>query len=254
MKLFGILLIVLSLGGCASQGGGSAGTPVQTTTRAQAIAKIHTELAASYFERAQYGIALQEVEVALQAESKYAPAFNVRGLIRMALREDKQADDDFRRSLQLDSSDSNAHNNYGWFLCQRGRETEAVAQFLEAVKNPLYATPETAYVNAGMCSKKIGKLKEAEEYLQRALIRQPNYPGALFGLADVSYATNDFAGAKSYFLRFLQRSTELTAENLWLAVRIERKVGDRNSEESYSLQLRKRFPDARETQLLLKGE
>ena len=254
MRLFGILLLVLSLIGCASQGGGSAGTPVQPTSHSQAIAKIHTELAASYFDRTQYGIALQEVEVALQAESNYAPAFNVRGLIRMALREDKQADEDFIRSLQLDSNDPNAHNNYGWFLCQRGRESEAVMQFLEAVKNPLYATPETAYVNAGVCSQKIGKLKEAEEYLQRALVRQPNSPAALFGLADVSYATHDYAGAKSYFLRFLQRSTELTAENLWLAVRIERKVGDRNSEESYALQLRKRFPDARETQLLLKGE
>jgi type IV pilus assembly protein PilF len=198
---------------------------------------------------------LQEIDVALRSESNYAPAFNVRGLIRMELREDEKADEDFRRSLQLDISDSSAHNNYGWFLCKRGREIEAIAQFLEALKNPLYPTPETAYVNAGVCSKKIGKLKEAEDYFQRALARQPNSPEALYGLADVSFVTRDFAGAKSYFMRFLQKRTaELSAENLWLAVRIERGMGDRNSEASYSLQLRKHFPDARETQLLLKGE
>jgi type IV pilus assembly protein PilF len=246
--------LVLLLAGCASQGGGSAGTPTETTTHAQAVAKIHTELAASYFERAQYGIALQEIEVALSSESGYAPAFNVRGLIRMALREDQQAEEDFRRSLQLDSKDANAHNNYGWFLCQRGRESEAVVQFMEALKNPLYATPETAYVNAGVCSKKIGKLKDADDYLQRALARRPNLPEALFNLADVSFAAHDYAGARSYFLRFLQNAPELTAEQLWLAVRIERRIGSKNSEESYALQLRKRFPDARETQLLLKGE
>lgn len=254
MIVFRYVLFLVLLAGCASQGGGSAGTPVDTTTHAQAIAKIHTELAASYYERKQYGIALQEIEIALQAESTYALAFNVRGLIRMALREDKQADDDFRRSLQLDKNDSSAHNNYGWFLCQRGRENEAVAQFLEAVKNPLYTSPEMAYVNAGICSKKIGKLKEAEDYLQRALARRPNFPDALYGLADVSFASHDFAGAKSYFLRFLQSSPELTAENLWLAVRIERRMGDRNAEESYALQLRKRFSDARETHLLSQGE
>lgn len=252
--MFRFALIAILLTGCASQGGGSEGTPAQTTTHAQAVAKIHTELAASYFERAQYGIALQEIEVALKSESSYAPAFNVRGLIRMSLREDQQAEDDFRRSLQLDGRDSNTHNNFGWFLCQRGREGEAIAQFLEALKNPLYATPETAYVNAGVCSKKIGRLKEAEDYLQRALIRRPNMPEALYGLADVSFAARDYAGAKSYFLRFLQGASELTAEKLWLAVRIERRIGDRNTEESYALQLRKRFPDARETQLLLKGE
>jgi type IV pilus assembly protein PilF len=254
MKLFGILLLILGLLGCSSQGGGSAGTPTQTTTRSQAIAKIHTELAASYFGRTQYDIALSEISVALQAESGYAPAFNVRGLIRMALHEDKQADEDFRRSLQLDNSDSNTHNNYGWFLCQRGREQESIGEFLIAVKNPLYTTPEKAYVNAGVCAKKAGKFKDAEEYLQRALARQPNFQDALFAMADVNFAMHDYAGAKSYFLRFLKQSAELTAENLWLAIHIERKVGDRNSEESYSLQLRKRFPDARETQLLLKGE
>ena len=254
MKVLKLMWLVLLLAGCASQGGGSAGTPTETTTHAQAVAKIHTELAASYFERAQYGIALQEIDIALSSESGYAPAFNVRGLIRMALREDQQAEEDFRRSLQLDEKDPNAHNNYGWFLCQRGRESEAVTQFMEAIKNPLYATPETAYVNAGVCSKKIGKLKDADEYLQRALVRRPNLPEALFNLADVSFAAHDYAGARSYFLRFLQNSPELTAEQLWFAVRIERRIGSKNSAESYALQLRKRFPDARETQLLLKGE
>lgn len=254
MRHYFVFFSLLGLLGCASEGGGSAGTPKDATTHAQAVAKIHTELAASYFERGQHGIALQEIEVALQSEAKYAPAFNVRGLIRMALREDKEADEDFRRSLQLDSKDSNTHNNYGWFLCQRDRTNEAVAQFLEAVKNPLYSTPETAYVNAGICSTKMGKFKDAEDYFQRALARQPHLAGALVGLAQVSFESHDYAGAKSYFLRFLQNAPDLSAEQLWLGVRIERKMGDRNSEESYALQLRKHYPDSREAQLLAQGE
>jgi type IV pilus assembly protein PilF len=215
---------------------------------------VHTELAASYFERKQYSIALQEIETALSAKSNYAPAFNVRGLIHLTLREDQLAEEDFRHGLKLDDTDSITHNNFGWFLCQRGREVEAIPQFLEAVKNPLYSTPETAYLNAGVCSKKIGKLADAEEYFQRALVRVSNLPDALFGLSEVSFARHDFAGAKAYFLRFSQRIPELTAEHLWLAVRIERKVGDRNSEQSYALQLQKRFPDSSEAQLLLHGE
>ena len=71
----------------------------------------------------------------------------------------------------------------------------------------------------------------------------------------MSFSRGDYAGAKSYFMRFVQGGKpNLTAENLWLAVRIERKLGDRNSEESYALQLRKRFPDSRETQLMLYGK
>jgi type IV pilus assembly protein PilF len=41
---------------------------------------------------------------------------------------------------------------------------------------------------------------------------------------------------------------------LWLGVRIERRLGDRNSEASYALQLRNRFPDSREARALLAGQ
>lgn len=254
MKLFRLFFIASLLTGCASSGGGSAGTPQQDTTRSQAIARIHTELAASYYEREQYAIALQELGVALKVEAKFSPAYNVRALVRMALREDEQADADFRHSLELDSANSETHNNYGWFLCQRGRAKESISQFQEALKNPLYATPEMAYVNLGVCSKKAGQLKDVENNLQRALILRPGMPQALYGLADWSYDSGDYAGAKSFFLRFSQVTGDLTAEQLWLAVRIERKMRDRNSEASYALQLRKRFPESRETQLLLQGE
>ncbi len=254
MKLCKLILIVSLLAGCASSGGGSEGTPAMDTTRAQSIARIHTELAAAYYERKQYAVALQEVAVALQADAGYAPAYTVRALVRMALREDDQSDADFRRSLQLDSMNSETHNNYGWFLCQRGRTKESIKQFQEALKNPLYTTPEMAYVNLGVCSKKAGQMREAESNLQRALVMRPGMPEALYGLADWSYDSGDYAGAKSYFLRFSQTSLELTAEQLWLAVRIERKMHDRNAEASYALQLRKRYPDSRETQLLSQGE
>lgn len=253
MKFPGVFLIVFSLGGCATQSGGS--TSQQAPTRSHSIARVHTELAAQYYERAQLGIALQELGIALQAEPNYAPAYNVRGLVNMALREDKEADADFRHSLQLDANDSEAHNNYGWFLCQRGRERESARHFLAALKNPLYSTPGKAYLNAGVCSKKAGEMKDADEFLKKALLFQPDMPEALIGLADLSFANGDNAGAKSYFMRFEQSSsTPLSAENLWLAVRIERRLGDKNSEDSYALQLRKRFPDARETQLMLHGK
>lgn len=254
MKLFKLVLIVSLLTGCASSGGGSGSAPQVDATRAQAIARIHTELAAAYYERAQYVVSLQEIAVALQADGNYAPAYTVRALVRMALREDDQADADFRRSLQLDGMNSETYNNYGWFLCQRGREKESLKQFQAALKNPLYATPEMAHVKLGVCSMKIGMRKEAESSLQRALILRPGMPEALYGMAEWSYAGGDYAGAKSYFLRFSQGTPDLTAEQLWLAVRIERKMHDRISEASYALKLRKRFPDSRETQLLSQGE
>ncbi|MFH0934061.1 MAG: type IV pilus biogenesis/stability protein PilW [Pseudomonadota bacterium] len=254
MKLLKLVLMVSLLAGCASSGGGSSGTPQQDMTQARASARIHTELAASYYERKQYAISLQELGIAVQADSSFAPAYTVRALVRMALREDDQAEADFRHALQLDSTNSETHNNYGWFMCQRGRVQESLGEFDAALRNPLYATPEIAYVNLGLCSKKAGMMSKAEENLQRALILRPGMPEALYGMAEWSYDSGDYAGAKSWWLRFNQANPELSAEQLWLAVRIERRMRDRNSEASYALQLRKRFPDSRETQLLSLGE
>ncbi len=241
-----LMLFVALLSGCA--------TSREPDDRARNIAKIHTELAAAYFERKQYAVALQEVGTAMQADATYAPIYNVSGLIRMALQEDEQAEADFRHGMKLEPDNSEIHNNFGWFLCQRGHAKESIQQFLSALKNPLYATPETAYTNAGICAHKAGDLQAAESYLQRALILHPDMPEALFGLADVSFARTDYASAKAYFLRFQQSTQDFNAEQLWLAVRIERKMHDRNSEASYAMQLRKRFPESREAQLLQMGE
>ena len=228
-------------------------TPSVDSTKSKS-ATVHTELAGLYYERGQFGVALEEIEQALQADRSFAQAYSVRGLVHMALREDREAEEDFRKSLNLDRNDSDTNNNYGWFLCQRGREKESIPHFMAALKNPLYQTPGRAFLNAGLCSRKMGNNKDAEEFLQRALAAQPGMPQALLAMAEMSFAGGDYAAAKKYFAGYSQGSDNLTAEQLWLAVRIERKMGDRNSEASYGMQLRKRFPDARETQLLLRGE
>jgi len=253
MKLFVLVLLVL-LAGCASSGGRNSDGQQQSAVDAQASAKIHTELAALYYGQSQHAVALDELKQALNMDSKYAPAYGVRGLVYMALKEDSKAEDDFERSLNLDSKDSGTRNNYGWFLCQRGREKESMEQFMEAVRNPLYATPEKAYLNAGLCSKKFGKIKEAEVFLKKAISIQPRMNEALTGMAELSFAKADYAGAKSYFLRLSRNGAELSAGDLLLAARVERKLGDKNAEASYKLQLRKRFPESRETQLMLSGE
>lgn len=245
MPSFSLVISLFVLAGCS--------TPSADSNNSKS-ARVHTELAGLYFERGQYGVALEEIEQALKADSGFAQAYSVRGLVHMALREDRDAEDDFRKSLNLDRSDSDTHNNYGWFLCQRGREKESIPHFMSALKNPLYQTPGRAFLNAGLCSRKIGNNKDAEEFFQRALAAQPGMPQALLAMAEMSFSAGDYAAAKKYFAGYSQNSDNLAAEQLWLAVRIERRVGDRNSEASYGMQLRKRFPDARETQLLLSGE
>lgn len=253
MKNLMVVVSLLLLLGCA-QSGSRNNYSSQASKEVNPSAKIHTELAGLYYERSQLGIALSETDLALRADNGYAPAYNVRGLIRMTLREYREAEEDFRRSLQLDNTDSQTHNNYGWFLCQRERAAESIPHFMAALKNPLYTTPERAYLNAGLCSVKAGNQADAEDFLQRALIVSREMPAALLALAELNFSRGNYQTAKDFFTRFSNRVNSLNAEQLGLAVNIEKKTGNRNAEASYAMQLRKRFPDSPEAKQLMSGE
>lgn len=243
-RLLAMLLLALSFAAMQA----NAGQQASETKRAQ----IHTELGAGYFGMGKLGVALEELGSAIKADPKYAPAYNILGLVYMELREFEKADENFKRSLSIDSENSDAHNNYGWFLCQRDRVDEAIGHFMSALKNPLYTTPEKAYLNAGQCSLKKGDDKGAEDFFLRSIKFQPAPPQALFFLAEIQFRRAKYNDAQFYLEHFMKNG--LSAEGLWLGARIARRVGNRDAEANYGLQLRKHFPDSRETIAFRNGQ
>lgn len=241
------------LAACAQTPDNGLGREAQSGAGENPRARVHTELAAQYFLRGQHAVALQGLDEALKADANYAPAHNMLGLVYGDLREDAKADASFKRAIALARNYSEAHNNYGWFLCQRGRYDASLAQFELALTNPLYASPERALTNAGLCSLQKGDLKAAEDYLQRALRRMPSQPTALLALADLHARQGRLVSARN-LLRQAASVTELDAQGLWLGVRVERQLGDRSSEASYASQLQRRFPDSEEAHWLRSGQ
>jgi type IV pilus assembly protein PilF len=253
-KWIGILAAAL-LAGCAVQptdgGSGVANTQVDSESRQRARA--FTDLAGAYFARAQYKVALDELRKAIIADNRFGPAYNIYGLIYMELAEDKLAEENFRRAIELDRNDSEARTNFGWFLCTVGRYDEGLEQFSTALRNPLYAHPEQAMAHAGLCAERKGDLALAEANLLKSLKLQPDNPNTVLKLAALHFRQDRLMEAQ----RLLGRHAELappTAESLWLGVRLERKLGDRAQEAAYGLQLRKRFPDSNEARRLLTGQ
>ena len=121
--------------------------PQQTSPHDRA--RLHTELAAGYYERGQMDVAIDELKISVSLDPNYAQTYNIYGLVYAVLGEDRNAEQNFEHALQLAPNDSETHHNWGWYLCQHKREREALGQFELAVRNPLYRSPEVALVNAG---------------------------------------------------------------------------------------------------------
>lgn len=222
--------------------------PKDIHTRAQ----LHTELGSLYFQSGNLIVALEELTIAISINPNYAPAYSTRGLVLYHVRELESAEKDFRRALELDNRDPEISNNYGWFLCQIGKEKDSIAHFERALKNPLYQTPETAYLNAGTCHRKAGDLVAAEEAVRRSLRFSPENPQALFQLAAINYQRGNYDAAAQH-LNNVVRLSDPSAEALWLSLRVQRRLGDAQAESSFAAQLRRKFPDSPEYQELLKG-
>jgi len=260
VRVFAILLAVVLLQGCATVRGGSgqsAEPPVSqqtATSEARQRAKVHTELGALYMQRGNMGVALEEARTALLADSGYAPAYNMMGLVYMQLREDRSAEKSFEQALALAPEDPEINNSFGWFLCQTGREQRAIPYFLAAIKSPLYATPGMPTTNAGICSLRLKDDKAAEDYFLRALrLDNGHNDRALYFLSDISYRQGRYAAARQY-LAELHKLAEPSPESLWLAVRVERKMGDRELEARFASQLKRKFSGTPEQQKLMQGQ
>lgn len=215
-------------------------------------AKLHTEIAAAYYERGQMAIALEELGDATKLDADSPNIYNVYGLVYAVMGENGKAEQNFQRALQLAPQDSDIRHNWGWYLCTHGRAQASIAEFEQAVKNPLYRTPEIALVNAGRCSASFGDVAGAEQFFKRALGVAPGNPTAAYGLALLAYRSGKYDEARGW-LRPAVLQANPAPEALYLGVCLERKLNDKQAEMSFTSQLRNRYPDAAETRALPTG-
>lgn len=225
-----------------------------TTNEVRQRAKVHADLGRLYMLQGRYEVALEEARIAVEADSSYAPAHNLNALIHMALRKNDMAESSFREALRMAPNDPEINNDYGWFLCQIDKPREAMPYFRVAIANPLYQTPGKALTNAGLCARSMGDDKLAEEFLARALRLDRTNAVAIFHLADLNYRTLRYMEARQRINDLHALITDPTAESAWLALRIERKLGDRENEARYTGLLRRKFRNSAEYLKLSRGE
>jgi type IV pilus assembly protein PilF len=234
------LVLIMGLGACTS-----TRQPVDL----EKAAAINAQLGSGYLAQGDLDLAKLKFEKALKQNPKLPAAHSGYALLMSRLGQIGKAQKHFKKALQLDSDDSGTLNNYGIFLCGQNKFKDAEKQFMAALRDPLYKTPEFAYTNAGRCSLRNKDEAQAEAYFGKALQANPKFPDALFEMANLQYTQRKYAQASTNLQRF-ERNGNHTPASLWLAVRVARALGQRNEEASYSLLLKNKFPDSEEAALL----
>lgn len=173
---------VLVLSGCQTTPTNDllGNSPYQTSTRAsndrnldqQEIARVRTSLAAQYIRKNELDTAQQQLEKAFAADSRYAPAYDMMGVLlqqegsRINL---AKADEYFKKAIALDKDFVQAHNNYGVYLSQTKRYREAAEQFEIAGASLGYEGRIGALENLGRTYLQLGDDSAASKAFLRAL-------------------------------------------------------------------------------------
>jgi type IV pilus assembly protein PilF len=217
-------------------------------------ARVRLELAGAYFARGQHTTALDEVKQALQVDPNLGEAYNLRGLIYAAMGDTTFAEDSFNRALQINPRDGDTMHNLAWYYCQNRRFEDAARLFNRALELPQYASAVRTLLARGVCEARAGRWPQAEATLTRAYEFEPNSAVIAVNLAEVLLRQGGYERARFYIKRVNAVAAQSTAQTLWLAARIEMKLGNREGANEYGLQLRNRFPQSRESSAFDRGQ
>jgi len=253
----GASALLVTLAGCGSPGGnwsaGSSatgrGNDISTASDesdARRRARIRLDLASTYFSQRQYTTALDEAKIAQSIDPTLVGVVELRALIYDAMGDQARAEEAFKQALSMESDNASVLHNYGWFECRRKAYDKADALLERAASVPLSPTKAKSLLARGVCQVQAGRWDDAEKSLMRSLEVDSANPATGYNLAAVLYHQGEFERARFHIRRVNAVPAQVTAESLWLAVRIEHKLGNAGGRDELGAQLRNRFTGSRE--------
>jgi len=255
----GLLVGTLNLAGCgATMPTATAGSQGDIATASDESevrkrARIRMELASTYFSQGQFTTALDELKQAEAIDPSLPDTHEMRALIYDAMGDAARAEANYRLAVDREPNNGSVLHNYGWYLCRKGLYPAADAMFERASKLPQTVATSKTLLARGVCQMRAGLYPEAQVTLARSYEMDPTNPATAFNLASVLLRRGELERARFYIARVNGRDEQITAESLWLATRVEHRMGNREGVRDFGSRLRSRFPTSRETNLLELG-
>ena len=246
---FVLVAAAILAAGCTTTGDTVDGRQVDEKEAAHA----NMQLGMAYLQQGNLVAAKEKLDRAEQQDPRSFEVHWALASLSERLLQPGEADRHYQAALRLAPQNGEVSNTYGVFLCRSGKVAPALKLFDEAFNNQLYTTPWAAATNAAICLRSDKRDADAVPYLERALIRRPDYAAAVVELADVQLLLNKPDAARVAIDRFLAIGRK-SPDVYLVAVRVALKQGDRVAADTYARLLRRDFPNSpqsRELQQLL---
>lgn len=258
-----LLMAALGLTACVQvpeQGGSASGArptrDIHTASDDSEVrrrARIRLELATTYYQQGQLTTALDELKQAESIDPRLPATHELRALIYDAMGDAERAEASFRRAMDLDPSNGSVMHNYAWYLCGRTQYAAADSLFARAMAFPMTVDTSRTLLARGVCQMRAGLFAEAEKTLLASYEVDSGNPATAYNLATVLHRRGELERARFYVRRVNNVAEQVTADSLWLAARIEHRLGNIAGRNELGSQLRTRFPASREATALELG-
>jgi type IV pilus assembly protein PilF len=230
------------MGGCVTTERGGVGSQVE---KSQAL-KDTVQLAFSYIRAGNWPAAKRHLKTALALDDNNAQVYEAMALVFQNTGEIDLAEQNYQRSIKLDSTASRVRNNYAAFLGQQNRYAEAVVQLELVVADTLYNNRPAAFVSLGQSHLQLKQLESARESFRRAFLMNRNNVPVTFYLAEVNYKLNNYALSQQYYDSYRAAVKQQPARALWLGIRLADEFTNNDALSSYGMALKNLYPNSQE--------
>jgi len=242
-RLIGVVLVTLLLNGCMveaiSNSSLARNKDIDKAVEAYIAAGMH------YLKDGDIGTAGRKFRKAYDLNPDSPDANNSLALFYSVDNEPEQVEKYYKKAIKARPDFSIARNNYASFLFDLQRYAEARDQLLEVTKDYNYSQRKQSLESLGYCYLRLNDDRNAEKYFLKALHRDARMGRSTLELAEIYFNRGSYPQAERYLANF-DRLSAPNARHLWLAVRLQRILEDKNKLASFVLALKNIFPDSAE--------
>lgn len=249
-----VLVLQIAITGCVSEQTVVEGTRGgQSEVGVEQQARTRMSLGLTYLQRGENDQAIFNLEKAKELAPDMPEIWNALAYYYQQVDEFDLAEDAYRMALRKDDNSADTYNNFGAFLCQRGKFEQAEELLLAAVKRPGYIRVADSYENLAYCALEQDDFSKYKQYLLSALKHSSSRQSAVYQMATLEYAMGNLVEAKKWQTR-LQNLGQVSPAASLLRYLIAYRTGDAAEQQTAEKFLVSVHPTSKETGMVLSGD